>query len=151
MENAVDALHMAFGVFIFVLALSVSINAFGEARLTSELVLNYQDREYYSEYVQENKDSDGNILTERIVGLENIIPTIYKAYKENYKIVFKDIELYQKYNVAGQLVSVHSIDLEKDVIGSDSEKEEFLKVLLNGARRFKFTSKIPKIRDILFN
>lgn len=137
MENAVDALHMAFGVLIFVLALSVSINAFGEARLTSELVLNYQDREYYYTYVQENKDSSGRILTERIVGLESMVPTIYKAYKENYKVVFKfasNIELYKKYNSVGELAQIQSIDLEKEVIGSDKDKENFLKALLFGTR-----------------
>ena len=32
MENAADALKMAAGVLIFVMALSISINAFGEVR-----------------------------------------------------------------------------------------------------------------------
>ena len=85
MENAADALQMAAFVLIFVLALSISINAFGEARQTSQIILDYKDREYDYTYVEDNGET-----TERIVSAETIIPSIYKAYKENYKIVFKD-------------------------------------------------------------
>ena len=84
MENATDALKMAASVLMFVLALSISINAFGEARQTSQIILDYRDREYDYTYVENNG------TTQRIVGAETIVPSIYKAYKENYKIVFKD-------------------------------------------------------------
>lgn len=83
MENATDALHMAAAVLIFVLALSLSINAFGEVRQTAQTIIQYKDREYDYSYVEANDNK-----TERIVGLESIVPTIYKAYKENYKIIF---------------------------------------------------------------
>ena len=46
MENAAEALQMAAAVLIFVLALSLSINAFGEARVASQTILEYSDREY---------------------------------------------------------------------------------------------------------
>lgn len=84
MENATDALHMAAAVLIFVLALSISINAFGEVRQTSQTILEYKDREYDYSYVEDNG------TTQRIVSAETIIPSIYRAYKENYKIVFKE-------------------------------------------------------------
>ena len=74
MENAIDALYIGVAVLIFVVALSVSINAFGNARATSQAVLDMKDREYDYTYIQ--CDS-----TERIVGCETIIPSIYKAYK----------------------------------------------------------------------
>lgn len=83
MENAVEALKMAAAVLIFVVALSISINAFGEARKTSQTILDNQDREYDYTYVEDNG------TTQRIVGAETIVPSIYKAYKENYKIVFQ--------------------------------------------------------------
>lgn len=125
MENVTEALQMAFGVLVFVVALSISINAFGEARQTSQIILDARDREYDYSWVENNNGS-----TERIVLAETIIPSIYKAYKENYKIVFKDkrgngIELYQK---DGK--SVYSIDLEKDVIGNDEQKEKFIRTWL---------------------
>ena len=89
MENVTEALQMAFGVLVFVVALSISINAFGEARQTSQIILDARDREYDYSWVEDNNGS-----TERIVLAETIIPSIYKAYKENYKIVFKDKDGY---------------------------------------------------------
>lgn len=129
MENATEALQMAFGVLVFVIALSISINAFGEARQSAQIILDARDREYDYSWVENNDNS-----TERIVSAETIIPSIYKAYKENYKIVFKKqngdgLELYQKLassNSTDQKV-VCSIDLEKDVVGSDEQKEKFIR------------------------
>lgn len=125
MENAADALQMAAFVLIFVLALSISINAFGEARQTAQLIVDNQDREYDYTYIQ---GSD----TRRMVSGETIIPSIYKAYKENYKIVFKNkdgskIELYKK-----DSKPVSNIDLEKEVLGNEKQKEDFIEILFYG-------------------
>lgn len=128
MENATEALQMAFGVLVFVIALSISINAFGEARRTSQVLLDYTDREYDYTYVEDNQ------TTKRIVRAETIIPSIYKAYKENYKIVFKNIGnegLYKKV-INGVQKKIFFIDLEKEVLGSDAQKEQFIEFLLYG-------------------
>ncbi len=132
MENVTEALQMAFGVLVFVVALSISINAFGEARQTSQIILDYRDREYDYTYV-----GDNDRTMERIVSAETIIPSIYKAYKENYKIVFKDdkgngLELYTKAetNNRGNEKSICSIDLEKDIVGNDEQKEKFIRAWL---------------------
>lgn len=125
MENAADALKMAAAFLIFVLSLSITINAFGEARRTSQLLLDYNDREYNYSYIQDNG------TTQRVVSAETIVPSIYKAYKENFKIVFKfknGKELYKKRD--GQ--EVKSIDLEKDILGNDEEKNDYIKALLYG-------------------
>lgn len=134
MENASEALKMSAFFLIFLMALSISINAFGLARRTAETILNYRDREYDYTYVKEGKN-------ERIVSAETIIPSIYKAYKENYKIVFKSAAinghngLYQKKDVkTGNFEKVYSIDLEKEVLGSDAQKEDFIKILLYGVK-----------------
>ena len=83
MENAVDALYMAAAVLIFVLALSISINAFGEVRVAANQILSYKDSEYNTDYI-----SGGD--TTRTVNLETIVPTLYKAYAENNKVVFSE-------------------------------------------------------------
>lgn len=131
MENATDALKMAAAVLIFVLALSISINAFGEARRASQVILDYRDREYDYTYITSG-------TTQRQVGLETIIPSIYKAYKENYKIIF-DMQnindkngLYSKKNENGNYDEINYIDLEKEVLGSDKQKEEFIKAIIYG-------------------
>lgn len=131
MENAADALQMAAFVLIFVLALSISINAFGEVRQTAQMILDNRDRGgYIYTYIT------GNGNTKRIVRAETIIPSMYKAYKENYKIVFKNIDapLYKKLIASNstETKDMYSIDLEQEVLGTDQQKENFIKILLYG-------------------
>ena len=131
MENAVDALKMAAAVLVFVSAISIAINSFTEVRVTATTILNNKDREYDYTYVETNNNG-----TERIVGLESIVPTIYKAYKENYKIIFDENILsegvYKKVNEEGNIVPVYSIDLQNEVLGSDEQKEAFIMAILYG-------------------
>ena len=146
MENAADALKIAAAVLIFVVALSISINAFGEARIVSRTILDYKDREYNYTYVEESNS------TERIVSLENIVPSIYKAYKENYKIVFRDSRnsdgatnllgndgIYRRRNEIGDYVGVYNIDLQNEVLGSNSQKEQFIMSILYGNKYEDFS------------
>lgn len=77
-----------------------------------------------------------------LFGLESIIPTIYKAYKENYKIIFdkelfKDYGVYQKQNDTTN-TPIYSIDLQKEVIGGDEQKEDFIMAILYGKKYEKF-------------
>ena len=89
MENAADALKMAGAVLLFVLALSIIIPFFSQTRQTTDMILDARDRE--TTYI------NGNLYykatgTERQVGLETIIPSIYRAYIEEYKIVFDGLK-----------------------------------------------------------
>ena len=85
MENAADAIKMAGAVLLFVLALSIVIPFFSQARETTDLILDARDRE--TTYINGNYyyKATGN---ERQVGWETILPTVMRAYLENYKIVF---------------------------------------------------------------
>ena len=142
MENATEALKMGAAVLMFVLALSVSLNAFGEARQTSQILLNYKDKEYNYTYVEDNG------TTSRTVSAEAIIPSIYKAYKENFKIIFKKspdeaLEIYKK---KGK--SICYIDLQKESLANDSQKEIFIKAILYGKNR---CSNWDEINNKFFN
>lgn len=80
-------------------------------------------------------------------GLESIIPTIYKAYKENYKIIF-DKELFKNYGVYQKQndttnTPIYSIDLQKEVIGGDEQKEDFIMAILYGEKYENFA----KVKD----
>ncbi len=130
MENAVDALKMAAAVLTFVMALGISISTLSQAKQTAQVLINYTDREYETQYVEDTGERV------RIVGKETIVPTIYRAYKENYKILFYDrngnpITLYTK-KENGTYVNVNYIDLEKDVLGDDRQKDNFIIALLYG-------------------
>lgn len=139
MENATEALHMGVSVIIFVIALSISIAAFGQARQTTQTVLEYRDREYDYSYVQYKQG-----VTKRIVRAETMVPSIYRAYKENYKIVFEGLDepLYEK-AIPGGMEKIYTIDLATDVSGSDEEKERFIRCLLYGS---KYTAEIEEFK-----
>ena len=138
MENAADALKMAAAVLIFVLAISIAILAFGQVRETSDTMLEFRDRE--------TVDIDGEYYyktsgTERSVNLETIIPSIFRVYLENYRIVFEGLEkpIYNvKYN--GTYMPKTTLDLETNlntiyqnvVLANDDQKTEFLCGILYG-------------------
>lgn len=158
MENATQALKMAAAVMIFVLSLTITITSFGEARKTLQTIISSQDREFNSraeDYVSTVTDASGNIITQRTVRAETIVPTIYKAYKENYKIVFKGLSqpLYRKAStsVSGDRIDIYAIDLEKDVVGTNKEKGEFVMALLYGSRYPQLIDKFKKTGIFLYN
>lgn len=141
MENAADALKMAGAVLIFVLAISIIILAFSQARAASDTILNYRDRE--TMYVESNYYYSSE-QSERTVSLETIIPTIFRAYLENYKIVFEGdglrTPIYKKLlGSSGTSVNKYTIDSESNVtkkypnasVGDNERKIEFLKGILN--------------------
>ncbi len=137
MENAAEALKMAGAVFIFVLALSIIIFYFGQVRQVSDTILNYRDRE--TVYI------DGDLYyktsgTERNVNLETIIPSIFRAYLENYKIVFEfqnsvnPEPIYIIKDSSGNDIKKYCLDLETKqdtpyrnvVLANNTQKAEFL-------------------------
>ncbi|MNT58342.1 hypothetical protein D3C72_1957700 [compost metagenome] len=74
---------------------------------------------------------------ERIVGVETVIPSMYRAYKENYKIYFYQSDgttpfvLYQQ-KVGEQYINVNYVDLEKEVYANQKEAVDHLDKLLQG-------------------
>ena len=122
MENAADALKMAGAVLIFVLAISIIILAFGQVRETADIILDYKDRETTYVYYED----EGVVRT---VNLETIIPTIFRAHLENYKVVFEGLDkpIYSVVQNDGSTqVDKYSIDLTEEVLGNDQKKAEFL-------------------------
>ena len=111
MENAADALKIAGAVLLFVLALSIIIFFFGKVRRASDTILDYRDREtVYIDGEYYYKTSG----TERSVDFETIIPSIFRAYLENYKIVFQGLTspIYQIKDNNGNYIKKYCLDLE---------------------------------------
>lgn len=90
MENAVDALKIGFAVLVFVMALSLTIYMFAQVRETADIVLHSSDVTEYMQYEGFEDYETAKKSSERVVGLETIIPTLYKYYKENYTVIFRD-------------------------------------------------------------
>lgn len=96
MENAVDALKLAFAVFVFVMALSLVMYMFTQAKETADIVLQSSDITEFMDYTSLESIQEGATTTDdgndRIVGLETVIPTLYRYYKENYTVIFLNQE-----------------------------------------------------------
>ena len=132
MENGVEALKIASGMLIFVLAITITISAFTTASQALNQIFTAKDAH---EYVT---DADGNYLNfvkfdggTRKVSVDTIIPSIYRAYKENYAIYFykndgTEFVLYEKED--GE--KVNYIDLQKEVHGSSEKAIEHINNLL---------------------
>lgn len=139
-ENIADALKMAGSVLLFVMGLSIAILAFSQARESMDIVLSYSDRESLTiegnpRFYYLSKDND----TSRYVGKETIIPAIYRAYKENYKIVFKfpdDYYLFKQEvkNAKGlnKEKKISTLDLANQSLSSDLASRQFLNGIIYG-------------------
>lgn len=142
MENAVDALKLGAAVLIFVLALSVSVTAFSEARIASSILLDYRDREFWlgsSDYWHSEASNQA-----RIVGKETIIPSIYRAKTEKFKIVFEfkdDYFLFSK-KIDGVDTKINVVELET----LESYGDSFINILLYGEAKSGVNANI--IKDI---
>ena len=111
MENAVEALKIAFAVMMFVVALSLSISSLSQASSTVDAIINLNDRETEYTYVIPTNSN-------RIVGVETVVPSMYKAYQEKFDIYFyknsdgtiEEFPIYQKIDASGNIIDVNYID-----------------------------------------
>lgn len=152
MENVADALKMAADFLVFITALAIGIASFSQARSTAQILLNYTDREYETQYVESTSTTD------RVVGAETIIPTIYRAYKENYKIMFYEndgspMSLFTKKDSKGTEKDINYIDLGSDSkilsLADDAKKDDFIMVLLYGKDAKVSTVSTNKATDFI--
>lgn len=137
MENGVEALKIASSVLIFVLAITITISTFTTASQAINSIFSAHDAD---EYV---KGEDGKYLNfvelkldggTRKVGIETVIPSIYRAYKENYAIYFYNydgtpLEII-KTKKGRETTNVHYIDLEQEVHASAEKAIENINYLL---------------------
>ena len=124
MENVVDALYMGFAALAF--------------------TLESKDQETLYTYVDYQGDN-----TARIVGEETIIPTLYRAYEENYIVRFfkaegnnrKPIEFLEVKRDAAW-IPTNQINLRQMTLGTPEEAVEFVNQLIQGNLDSKFDNRI---------
>jgi len=135
MENATDAMYMAFAVLIFVLALSITMSSFSVVRVAANNILQNQDRENGYTYIKySKKDSSGNEIleTNRIVGKETIVPAMFRAYAENYSIRFLNVDGTPLNFYIYDNEKINIIDLKNDGIANRKQANEFVQALVTG-------------------
>lgn len=123
MENAAEALKIAFAVAMFVLALSLSISSFSQANSAIDAIITMKDRETDYTYVVPTQNLS------RTVGIETVVSSLYRAFEQNIEIYFKDkngntIPLFYKtqIDVSGYIVKDSSgLGIEINSIDNSNE------------------------------
>lgn len=82
MENASDALKMAFAIFVFIIALSIVFSLFSTIKETADAVLFYSDKTNYYGW------ETGSQYNGRIVGVDAIISTLKGG--EGIRVIIDD-------------------------------------------------------------
>lgn len=134
MENAVDALKIAFAVFIFVLSLSIAFMAFSQAAQTSNKMLFASDPTNYYRYTGEVPENG------RIVTADVVISSLYRYYKESIVVnIANNSGIVKTFNTAtdglnSQEARKKSVEgFVKDTLGKDvTYLETFQEVTKNG-------------------
>lgn len=104
MENAVDALKMAGAAALFIIAFSVSMFMFARARQTTDDIL---DRLKLEDFYAKVEPLDNNVT--RKVGIETVIPTIYRYAQSDANIRIRILDK------AGNEHQVFDQNLDSDV------------------------------------
>lgn len=91
MENLTHALYMAFSMIVFVIAFSLSLYLINKLNTTAKTLVYSVEASYYdslslNEMIENNEDRNRS----RIVGIDTIIPTLYRYYKESFAVKILD-------------------------------------------------------------
>lgn len=106
MENITKALMMAFSMLIFVIAFAYGMYLINGLTTTSNAVLaSIGEKKYY-----DNIEVSSDEITTRDVGVDTIIPTLYRYYKENYSVKILD--------KVGNLIQIFDVGLEGSIAKS---------------------------------
>jgi len=124
MDNASDALKMAFAVFAFVIALSLALTSFTKAKETADTVLWYSDETNYYQWTTGENQEEG-----RIVGKDTIISSLYNQQADTYVIVILGNEKYI-FNYNGKVTEITAIG-EKIIDTNERKNMDYLKNFIN--------------------
>ena len=96
MENVTQALYIAFAFLVFIIAFSVALFLVDKVNNTANHLVyrldktNYYDSLTLDSLISDNDNADVDNNTSRIVGLETVIPTLYRYYKESFSVKMLD-------------------------------------------------------------
>lgn len=140
MENAVEALKIAFAVMMFVMALTLSISSFSNATSAVTSIVSMRDRENEYTYVEPAEN-----LT-RTVGIDAVVTSMYRAFEENIVIHFINSDgetpfaLYYDTDTTGEVkkddsynnIEISCIDLSKEGFATKEQAQQHLDIILAG-------------------
>lgn len=136
MDNATDALLIAFGVLVFIIALTVTFTTFAHAKETADTVLFFSDRENFQTHLRD--DSDNVFKGGRTVTVDTVIATIYRCAKEKFSVkIIDDSEIYNfEYDIQNQNEIKQEIQRFIENHEGSSYRETYVEVTTSGTIYF---------------
>ncbi|MBO4815764.1 MAG: hypothetical protein J5507_02275 [Clostridia bacterium] len=147
MENAADALKIAFAIFVFVTAITILFVMVAKTRETSDLMFYYADKTNFYDHTDSKEDN-------RTVGYSDVVSTLYRYYTESVavKVVLKNGNEYNfdigwettKYDKDGNEIKERKLNSIEDIEQSlgyfvnnilpkeSNYSEEFVEVPITG-------------------
>lgn len=128
MENVAQALEMAFAVFIFIIGLSVSLMLVSQTRETADQLFYSTDKTNYYQYTSATDDDN-----DRKVGIESIIPSIYRSYEEEFgvTIVKKEDDGTYKYIARYDITTENTINKDYTKVNESDDQSDTLMTYLS--------------------
>ncbi len=132
MENATDALKMAFAVFMFIVALSVVFSLMTKIKDTADTVLWYSDKTNYYSWSNEKTDNG------RTVGEDTVISALYTQVKEKVFVQIREGENLETFEPSSMEEVVNK---KQDYInkylseGTKTYKEKIMEITTGGVYR----------------
>lgn len=132
MENAADALKIAFAIFVFVIAIAVTFSIISQAKSTADTVLYHSDETNFYKHVA---SGEGN----REVSVKEVISTLYRYYKESVSVTINIGNESRTFDLANSSSNINTIENElatyvkENLLGKDiTFIEEFVEVPISG-------------------
>ena len=139
MDNGAEALYIAAAVLVFMLALSLTLSSFSTFRNDLESFILADERADTAAIIE--KDEDGiakqnfiNYISSseecRTVGIESVVNSLYRVYKENYIVVIKlqNPDDYNAFtNSGGVLKDYSGMLIRGNDIKANIKKQDYIK------------------------
>lgn len=137
MENITRALIMAFSMLVFVIGFSYAMYLINGLTATSSTLLETVTTTKYYDNIEVSSD-----IATRDVGVETIIPTLYRYYKENYAVKILDQD--------GNVIQIFDLSLENKIAkaaayekNTDKELMSLKKSIYNNETQKAYMFKAP--------
>lgn len=121
MENAADALKIAFAIFVFVLAITITFSLVSQAKSTSDYVLYYSDETNFYEPLNSREKN-------RVVSTSEVITSLYRYYKESIGVTVNIDGNTYTFDLDNQESIMDEIGKTK--LSSRAEREENLNIFI---------------------
>lgn len=136
MESAADALKIAFGIFVFIIALSVTLNLVTQAKETADIVSHYSDQTNWYQY---NAAPSENIS----VTNAEVVSSLYSINGENIDITIILGSNVYRFNSQGY----YKNNTKKNTFKTNSDlKNEISKFISNDLTNGKYEVKCQEIK-----